>query len=226
MGKFRTHVDLIFKGPLEEKSEEINVTYLLLWVGDKGREIYNTWTGMTNDEKKKLESHYKRYLAHVQPKLNPIFAQVNNENQGASRVEQFVTRLRVLAEDCNYGNSKDEMIRERIVFRTSSQKVREKLITEGEKLILEKAIQIAQSHEYSQQQLKTMSGQEVHAVSHSHNQNTRKAGRSSPSQNAAKDTERRRPLQARPKHHHKMKTQECDRCGYDQSTSAKCPAKG
>lgn len=45
-----------------------------------------------------------------------------------------------------------------IVFRTSSQKVREKLITEGEKLILEKAIQIAQSHEYSQQQLKTMSG--------------------------------------------------------------------
>lgn len=196
MGKFRTHVDLIFKGPLEEKSEEINVTYLLLWVGDKGREIYNTWTGMTNDEKKKLEPHYKRYLAHVQPKLNPIFAQVNNENQGASRVEQFVTRLRVLAEDCNYGNSKDEMIRERIVFRTSSQK------------------------------LKTMSGQEVHAVSHSHNQNTRKAGRSSPSQNTAKDTERRRPLQARPKQDHKMKTQECDRCGYDQSTSAKCPAMG
>lgn len=158
--------------------------------------------------------------------MNPIFAQVNNENQGESRVEQFVTRLRVLAEDCNYGNSKDEMIRERIVFRTSSQKVREKLITEGEKLILEKAIQIAQSHEYSQQQLKTMSGQEVHAVNHSHNQNTRKAGRSSPSQNAAKDTERRRPLQARPKQYHKMKTQECDRCGYDQSTSAKCPAKG
>lgn len=29
--KFRTHVDLIFKGPLEEKSEEIKVTYLLLW---------------------------------------------------------------------------------------------------------------------------------------------------------------------------------------------------
>lgn len=146
--KFRTHVDLIFKGPLEEKREEIKVTYLLLWVGDKGCEIYNTWTGMTNDEKKKLEPHYKRYLAHVQPKLNPIFARFkfNNENQGASTVEQFVTRLRVLAEDCNYGNSKDEMIRDRIVFGTSSQKVREKLIAEGEKLTLEKAIQIAQSH--------------------------------------------------------------------------------
>lgn len=183
---------------------------------------------MTNDEKKKLEPHYKRYLAHVQPQLNPIFAhfKFNNENQGASKVEQFVTRLRVLAEDWNYGKSKDEMIRDRIVFGTSSQKVREKLIAEGEKLTIEKAIQIAQSHEYSQEQLKTMSGQEVHAVSHSHSQNTRKAGRSSPSQNAAKDTERRRPPQARPKHHHKMKTQECDWCRYDHSTSAKNACEG
>lgn len=144
---------------------------MALWVGDKGREIYTIWTGMTNDEKKKLEPHYKRYLAHVQPKLNPISEcfKFNNENQGALTVEQFVTSLRVLAEDCNYVNSKDEMIRGRIVFGTSSQKVREKLIAEGEKLTVEKAIQIAQSHEYSQEQLKTMSGQEIHAVSHSHN---------------------------------------------------------
>lgn len=167
-------------------------------------------------------------MSHVQTKLNPIFARFkfNNENQGASTVEQFVTRLRVLAEDYNYGNSKDEMIRDRIVFGTSSQKVREKLIAEGDTLTLEKAIQIAQSHEYSQEQLKTMSGQEVHAVSHSHNQNTRKAGRNSPSQNAAKETERRRPPHARPKHHHSIETQECDQCGYGHSTSAKCPAKG
>lgn len=32
-------------------------TVMALWVGDKGREIYTIWTGMTNDEKKKLEPH-------------------------------------------------------------------------------------------------------------------------------------------------------------------------
>lgn len=150
----------------------------------------------------------------MQPKLNPISEcfKFNNENQGALTVEQFVTSLRVLAEDCNYVNSKDEMIRGRIVFGTSSQKVREKLIAEGEKLTVEKAIQIAQSHEYSQEQLKTMSGHELHAVSHSHNHNIRKTGRSSPPQNTTKDTEQRRPLQARPKHHYNMKKQECDSC--------------
>lgn len=58
-------MDFIFKGLLEEKSEEIKVIYLLLWVGDKGCEIYNIWIGMMNDEKKKFEFYYKCYLVYV-----------------------------------------------------------------------------------------------------------------------------------------------------------------
>ena len=106
---------------------------------------------MTADDWKKLEPHYKRFKDHVQPKLNPIFARFkfNNCGQGAKSVEQFITQLRVLGEDCNYRVVvKDEMIRDRVVFGTSSQKVRGKLITEGEKLTLDKAIQVAQSYIY------------------------------------------------------------------------------
>lgn len=54
-----------------------------------------------------------------------------------------------------------------------------------------------------------MSGQEVHAISNSSNQNSRTAGRSSQSQYAAKDVELASP-QARQKHHFNTKTQECD----------------
>lgn len=80
--EFRTYVDLIFKGTIEEKRKEIKVTNLLLWVGDECGEIYNTYTGITNDKKKKLEPHYNCYLAHLQPKLNRIFAlfKFDNEN--------------------------------------------------------------------------------------------------------------------------------------------------
>lgn len=38
--KFQAHVELIFKGPLKDKTEEDEIIYLLLWVGDKGREIH------------------------------------------------------------------------------------------------------------------------------------------------------------------------------------------
>ena len=65
----------------------------------------------------------------MQPKLNPIFARYkfNNELQGTSTIDQFVTRLKLLAADCNFEvddkNYADSMIRDRIVFGTSSAKV-------------------------------------------------------------------------------------------------------
>lgn len=64
--------------------------------------------------------------------------------------------MRLLAKGCAFGRAEDEMIRDRLVFGTNSAKVRERLINKGAQLILEKAIQIAQNFEYSQQQLKTM----------------------------------------------------------------------
>ena len=175
--KFQQHVQLIFDGPLKDKDETVKISYLLIWVGDNGRDVYNTWT-LTNDEKKKLDTYYQRFKAYVQPKLNPVFSRFkfNNEVQGQQSIEQFVTRLRLLAKDCQY-NDADEMIRDRIVFGTNSAKIREKLINEGEKLTLDKAIQIAQNYEYSQEQLKSMgtTSQEVHAVtSRSGNRDSRR----------------------------------------------------
>ena len=45
---------LMFSGPLKAKTEEEKVSYLLLWVGDKGRDIRHTWTDISADDAKKL----------------------------------------------------------------------------------------------------------------------------------------------------------------------------
>ena len=130
------------QGPLKSKSKEKKVSYVLLWVGEKGRDVYSTWAPFEGEEAKKLQTHYDKYLAHMQPKLNLILARYkfNNELQGISTIEQFVTRLKLLAVDCA-----DNMIRDRIVLGTSSLKVRSKLIDEGEKFTLAKAIQMGQN---------------------------------------------------------------------------------
>ena len=90
---FHQHVDLIFRGPLKAKTEEEKVSYLLLWVGEKGLDVFNTWSPITGEKSKKLEHYYQKFLAHVQPKLNPIFAsyKFNNKLQGTSFLDQFVT---------------------------------------------------------------------------------------------------------------------------------------
>ena len=40
---FVSHATFMFTGPLKEKSEAEKCNYLMLWVGDKGRDVYDTW---------------------------------------------------------------------------------------------------------------------------------------------------------------------------------------
>lgn len=127
--KFRQHVELIFQGPFVEKEEKQKIRYLLLWAGEKGRDVYNTWT-LSEDEGKPLEVNFKKFQDYVQPKHNPVFSRYifNNETQGTRPVEQYITHLRLLVKDCAFGRGEDEMIRDRLVFGTNSAKVRERLM--------------------------------------------------------------------------------------------------
>ena len=72
--KFTRHTELIFSGPLKRKSEEEKVSYLLLWVGDKGRDIRHTWNDIPVGDEKKLKTFYERLKKQLRPTLNPIFA--------------------------------------------------------------------------------------------------------------------------------------------------------
>ncbi len=154
--KFQQHTDLILRGPLKDKGDDVKITYLLLWIGDKGRDIFDTLS-LSEEQKTSLNAVCGAIKLHIQPKCNPVFSRYkfNNEIQGENTVEQFLTKLKLLAQGCNYADP-DEMIRDRIVFGIKSQKVRERLITEGDKLTLDKATQICQSIEYAQEQLRTM----------------------------------------------------------------------
>ena len=144
------------------------------------------------------------------------------ESQAAGTIEQFITKLRTLVKDCEYTNP-DKMIRDRIVFRTSYERVREKLINEWEILTLEKAIQIAQTHEYSQQQLKTMSQQEVHGINR---RNLNRKGPSSRNQCEVKGDIRKKQEDRRSTARRDQSDQECSKCNRKHSKTDKCPAQG
>ena len=122
------------------------------------------------------------------------------------------------------------MIRDRIVFGTNSSKIREKLINVGAELTLEKAIQIAQSFEYAQQQLRSMgraSGEEVHMIRRPNKGNSRPRGKTTPdrqSHGAAGDTRRQASSINKKKQNTNMI---CGNCGRDHISGAGiCPAKG
>ena len=73
-----------------------------------------------------------------------------------------MTDVKLLVKDCGYTSTiEDEMVFDRLVYGTNSQKVREKFINRGSDLNLKSAIDIARAHESAMAQLKKMSGDAV-----------------------------------------------------------------
>lgn len=119
--KFRQHVQLMFTGLLQSKNQAERCSYLLLWVGEKGRDIFNTWA-VTEDAAKELMTYYERFEEYVMLKKNTIFARYrfNEKVQGANEpLEQFATKLKL--KDCDYAYE-EGMVCYRILFGIHSPK--------------------------------------------------------------------------------------------------------
>lgn len=84
--KFRQHAELMFAGPLKTRGEDKKCSYLLLWIGEKGRD--NTWA-LTTDEAKVLKTYYDKYEAYVMPKTNTIFARYKFHERIQGPTESF-----------------------------------------------------------------------------------------------------------------------------------------
>ena len=91
----------------------------------------------------------------------------NTRVQGSTElIDQFVTDLKNIAINCEFGAIKDDLIRDRIVCGTISERVKERLLRE-DKLTLDKAISVCRADEESKRQIQKMNEGEhgnVHAV--------------------------------------------------------------
>lgn len=231
--KFRQHVQLIFDGALSGKEEKVKVTYLLLWVGERGREIYNTFV-LTEEQRKSTKTISDEFEKHVQPRSNPVFSRYKfkNEKQEDKSVESFITNLKTLSLECAFGDEyRDDMIRDQIIFGIKSEKIREKLITEGGTLTLAKAVQICHSYEYAQQQLKTMnSSSNVDSLKMRNSKPSNSKNRRSPG--GQSDFNRcprsKTPNTAQQKGHVSLRIKDnyCKNCGNKTHEKGTCPAKG
>ncbi|KAJ8035426.1 hypothetical protein HOLleu_22650 [Holothuria leucospilota] len=78
------------------------------------------------------------------------------QGQGES-INSFISNLRELAKSCDFGQKHDEMIRDQLIEKTNSRKIRERLLVE-ENLTLDKAITLAQRVEAALKDSSTFAG--------------------------------------------------------------------
>ena len=128
----------MFQGPIKSANETERCAYVLIWMGETGRDIFTSLNSSGADSK--IDIIYQKLSEHLSPKKNKLFYRYifpERKQQPGELFEIFVADLHNLVKDCEYNNP-DEMVRDRIVSGVTSQETREKLLTEGDVLSLGK----------------------------------------------------------------------------------------
>ena len=134
-------------------------TYLL-WTGDYGLDLYNTWN-LNADQAKDINEYRQRFEEHVKPQSNHLLNRfyLRALNQNSRPLDDFLTEARLLIQNSGYPTDlHDELMRDALVFGVDSEVVRTKCIAEGNALTFQKAREIARTEEATQMQLEAMAG--------------------------------------------------------------------
>ncbi|KAJ8396758.1 hypothetical protein AAFF_G00013570 [Aldrovandia affinis] len=176
--KWEQRLNLYFVASgLTDKSEERKIAVMLHCVGEDALEIYNALNIQYADaQAKKMEEVLTAFRQYCAPRKNTVFerhqfwAHKHNEEAG---IDKFVTELRLRARDCEFGESEDLMLRDKIVFSIADHRLRERLLSTAD-LPLHKAIDICRAKEAATMQARATAPnssteeQLVHAGHRSH----------------------------------------------------------
>ena len=60
----------MFSSVLKDADDEEKVSYILLWSGEKGLDIYNSWTFTKKEDRKKPAIIFERFENQLEPKMS------------------------------------------------------------------------------------------------------------------------------------------------------------
>ncbi|XP_068204656.1 uncharacterized protein [Palaemon carinicauda] len=144
----------------DNRPEETKVALLLNIGGEELLQKYNSFefpvpaTGNPNPANV-LKDVLAKFDVYFSPRKNELVARykfrrcVQETNE---TLETYVTRLKILVKDCNYGNQRDKQLRDQVVFGCTEDKLRQKLF-EVEDLTLEKTLDLCVAFQASKRQM-------------------------------------------------------------------------
>ncbi|XP_035711740.1 uncharacterized protein LOC118437070 [Folsomia candida] len=145
---------------LVNKTEVEQVNSLIYFMGDQADDILLSF-GLSSDDQKKFDTVLAKFEAHFIVKRNTIYerSRFNSRVQeNGESVDEFITSLYSLSEYCEYGQLKDELIRDRIVVGVCDRHLAEKMQLD-ESLTLEKAVKMSRQHETVKRQQRDLRGE-------------------------------------------------------------------
>ena len=163
---WKSDVELIFSSALSDATALQKSSYLRLWMGREGKPLLNKWvsTGrieFSNPEKIAatggrpripqsngfiIQTFWDLLEEELKPKGNKLISILellfNKSKQGSKSLNDWLSYVYNLVETCNYGDSKDRIIRDILFNGCASSTARDKIIRKGDRITLAEVIEI------------------------------------------------------------------------------------
>ena len=232
---WKAKVELHFSSIYADYTMEQKSAFLRLWMGDEGLPLIMKWTdtgrldfSKTSDPPSSgyiLQTYWDLLEEELKPKGNRLISIQelfsDKSRQGSRTLNNWLTYVYNLVESCNYGDSKERIIRDILFVGCSSQNAKDSIVRKGEDIKLQEVLNILQMEESTRRTLQMVNSEyptttpsQVHYASYENNKKSKKKHHSS-EQNANSNNSTK-------------SSKSCFRCGkpYFQGHDAECKAIG
>lgn len=142
---------------LDNKPDARKIALLLTVAGPQAIEVFNTFEFAEAEDKEKYDSVIQKFHAYCSPQKNAVYERYvfrSRMQQPNETFDCFVTDLKLKAKSCDFGDLRDSMVRDQIVYGILDKRIRERLLRDA-KLTLEEAERLCHASELAQQHAKT-----------------------------------------------------------------------
>ena len=153
---------------LKSKDEEVQIDALVYHMGGQAEDLLSSFVFKKDEDKKKFAKVLAKFDFHFEGKKNVIYerARFNLRNQGEGEsVDDFILDLYRLADRCEYGDKKDEWIRDRLVVGVADRRVSEKLQLTANLDLVTAVTTVRQHESVKRQQADLEGGSSVNRIS-------------------------------------------------------------
>ena len=168
---WKSDVELIFSSALSQATPSEKSAYLRLWMGREGKPLLNKWisTGridFSNPEEIPatqgrarvplsngfiIQTFWDLLELELKPKGNKLISILellsDKSKQGSKPLNEWLSYVYNLVETCNYGDSKDRIIRDILFKGCASSKAKDTIIRKGDQILLSEVLDILQAED-------------------------------------------------------------------------------
>ena len=103
--RFKQKCHLMFSSALKDTNDEGKGSDILLWSGEKGLDIFNSWTFTKEEDKKKPANIFEQFENQLEPKTSDRIHRYTLQGMRQEQcepVDDFISRLKNVATKCQF----------------------------------------------------------------------------------------------------------------------------